>query len=100
MTRFNSTLVKKVKEDQTYREEQEALKKKHHITNKNVVVVEKSNMVKFFVKTIRGLIRTGALLAVTILAFTGMIALVYPEPRQEIWSIYAGAVRELISYLS
>lgn len=99
MEKFNHALVRKIKEEEEYQKEQEALKKKHHIADKRVIVVEKANMVKFLIKTLSAVLKTGALAAIVCLSFAGLAALVYPEPRREIISIFTGALKELAAYL-
>lgn len=77
MAKFNNVLVKKVKEDLAYEEDQRYLKKKHKIKNKNVVV-EKSSNLKFLIYTLRGIIIAALLIAIAVLMFIAITALCYP----------------------
>lgn len=99
MGKFRNTLIKQVKEEQAFQQEQADLKKKHHIKNKNVIVVEKNNTVKFLLRLLSGMLKTFVLVTIAGLAFAGLTALAYPKPRQELLLIYAKAVKELLFYL-
>lgn len=99
MPELNDMLVKKVNADKAYQKEQLALKKKHKIKNKNVVVVEKSNNLKFIINTMRGVIITILLAAIAILLFVAVTALCYPEPRHGLQTLYIKGVEELRTYL-
>jgi len=52
MAKFNNVLVTGYRQQQEQEKKQNELKSKHHIDDPNVVVVEKSNMAKFTVKTV------------------------------------------------
>lgn len=81
-------LMKKYKEDTAFEETQKELKEKHHIEDKNVVVVEKNNMAKFSIKTLGTLIRLFATIIILALAAVGLTALLYPESREALLSIF------------
>lgn len=98
MAKFNNVLVKKVKEDLAYEEDQRYLKKKHKIKNKNVVVVEKSSNLKFLIYTLRGIIIAAILIAIVVLMFIAITALCYPEPRFGLQTVYLRGVEELRTY--
>lgn len=99
MPEINDMLMKKVNADKAYQKEQLALKKKHKIRNKNIVVVEKSGNLKFLIYTLRGIIIAILLVAVLILLFIAITALCYPEPRHGLQTIYIKGVEELRTYL-
>lgn len=99
MAKFNNTLMKKVKEDQAAYEEQEELRKKHKIKNKNVVIVEKSNSLKFVISTLKGLIIVFILIVIAFLLFVALTALCYPEPRYGLQTVYVKGIEELRTYL-
>lgn len=98
MAKFNNVLVKKVKEDLAYEEDQRYLKKKHKIKNKNVVVVEKSSNLKFLIYTLRGIIIAALLLIIAVLLFVAITALCYPEPRHGLQTVYIKGIEELMVY--
>ena len=60
MAKFNNVLVTGYRQQQEQEKKQNELKSKHHIDDPNVVVVEKSNMAKFTVKTVTTALRTVA----------------------------------------
>lgn len=96
---FEWKVMKKAKQRMAGEARQGRLRIENGLIDEDVVIVEKSNMVKFFVRTCAALIRTTAALAVAGFAFTGLAALVYPEPRREIIIIFEEVVRQLISFL-
>lgn len=98
MAKFNNVLVKKVKEDLAYEEDQKYLKKKHNIKNKNVVVVEKSSNIKFLINTLIGIIIAALLIVIGVLLFVAITALCYPEPRNALQIVYIRGIGELRSY--
>ena len=77
----------KINKEAAEREEQEILKKKHNIQDEDVVVVEKSNMVKFTVNTFIRLVKLIATIMIIILATLGAMSLIYPEPRADMVEI-------------
>ncbi len=98
--KYKPNLKQKVIEERSFEEKQESLKEKYDIApDKEVVVVEKSNTFKFTVKVLAGLIRICAAILLIIFAFIGIVALVYPEPRAELFEIYQMAREQLMLYL-
>lgn len=77
------------------RQEQEELRKKYDI-KEEVVVKETSNMGKFMIKSIGGVIRIIATVAVLILAAIGIITLIYPESRQILFETIREAFEGLL----
>ena len=98
MPELNDMLMKKVKADRAQEEDQEALRKKHKIKNKNVVVVEKSNTIKFLIRTLKGILIISLLIFIAVFIFIAFTALIYPEPRHGLQTIYIRGVEELRSY--
>lgn len=71
-------------EDQQEKEkQQQKLHLKHKIEDENVVVVEKSNLISFSVKSIVAIVHMAAGIAILILAAIGLLCLVYPDTRKE-----------------
>ncbi|MBD8974024.1 MAG: hypothetical protein EGQ63_09335 [Clostridiales bacterium] len=71
-------------EDQQEKEkQQQKLHSKHKIKDENVVVVEKSNLIAFSVKSIVAFVHMAAGIAILILAAIGLLCLVYPDTRKE-----------------
>jgi len=98
MPEINDMLMKKVKADKAFQEDQVALKKKHKIKNKNVVVVEKSSNLKFLIYTLRGIIIAALLIVILVLMFIAITALCYPEPKYGLLTVYLQGIEELRSY--
>ena len=87
MAKFNNVLVTGYRQQQEQEKKQNELKSKHHIDDPNVVVVEKSNMAKFTVKTVTTALRT--------LAIIGILALIYPETRTGLLEIWKDTIDNL-----
>ena len=94
MGKFKETLVKAAREEMEREKKQERLRKRHHI-QENVVVVEKSNMMKFFVRSIFALIRLVASVLLCVLATVGILALLYPNVRGELFLVFLEVAGEL-----
>lgn len=95
MGKFNTGLVKEVAEQKQFEQEQKKLKEQHNIENENVVVVEKNNMVKFFVNTLFRIFRYLATVALLCLAAVGLTALVYPAPRANLITIFFDVLNQV-----
>lgn len=79
-------------------EQQRRLHTKHNIEDENVVVVEKSNMVKFSIKSMGVVIRTGATMVLLCLAAIGLLCLIYPETRQPLQAVIVQIFNQLTRY--
>lgn len=98
--KFHSCLASKVREDKEFEDNQEKLKKKYGIAQgKKIVVVEKSNMFKFLIKTLFAIIRLLATIALLAMAIIGILAMVYPDTRDILWHIAQTLLIELRQYL-
>lgn len=75
MSRIKRSLVSQIKEQQEFEKQQKELKRKHRIDEKNVIVVEKSNMTKFLIRTIGNVVRISATILILILASIGLTTL-------------------------
>lgn len=98
MAKFKKQLVADVKKEIKEKKKQDQLHEKYQI-NENLVVVEKSNMVKFLIRTILLLIRTIAAILVIILAVIGLLSLIYPEARTALTHIYEDTVLQIRQFL-
>lgn len=94
-----NALVAGVREETQFHRIQSQLRKRHHIEEENVVVVEKSNMCKFCINTLLYLIRVSASLVWIVLGVTGLAALLYPAPREELMKILVNTLWQIKSYL-
>lgn len=78
--KFKNQLVEQMKQEEREKEHQESLKERYDI-EEDVVVVEKTNTIKFLLKTMIGGARLIIAILVFILALIGLTALIYPNSR-------------------
>ena len=78
--KFKNQLVEQMKQEGREKEHQESLKERYDI-EEDVVVVEKTNTIKFLLKTMLGGARLIIAILVFILALIGLTALIYPDSR-------------------
>jgi len=88
--KYIKSLYVQVEEDVKEEAEQIELRKKYWEQNidPDKVIVEKSNMVKFFVNHGVSLVKTIAQILMIGLAAVGILALIYPVPRAEIFRVF------------
>lgn len=84
-----------LEEQQEFEKKQKKLHDKHEITDENIVVVEKNNMIKFSVRSIASAIRLIAVFIMLFLAVTGLICIIYPETRKPLQGIYRDALSQI-----
>lgn len=93
-------LKRKLQEEQR----QKALKEKYGVEEEKTVIVEKKNIVTGTVRAVLSftlaLLQKAALIAVFILALIGIAALVYPEVRSELISVFGKTIAEFKGYLN
>lgn len=92
--RFKTGFVREFNEKQRQKAEEDKIRKKHNITDENVVVVEKTNLLKFIVRVLLLIIKTAAWILLIVLAAVGIICLLYPETRSALFSILTGIGKE------
>ena len=85
--KFKKGFVAEYKEKKQHEAEENRIKQKHHITDENVVVVEKSNTLKFIIRVLVLFLKTAAWITLIILAAVGILCLIYPETRTELFRI-------------
>lgn len=98
MAKYKKRIVQDIKEKHEFEREQKALKEKHHLDTEKIVV-EKSNMVKFTVNTVKGLIRIIAMILLLSLAMIGLMAVIYPAPREALADILYEIYEQIITFL-
>lgn len=86
MAKIKKGLVQEVKQKQNDEEKQRKLREKHFIDD-NVIVVEKSNTMKFTVKTMGSILKIFAGSILIVLASVGTCTLLYPTLRIEFIAI-------------
>lgn len=87
MGKFRNGFVREVQEEKKREEEQRRLHEIHGIQDENLIVVEKNNMLKFLIRTVGRIVRFVATAAIFVLAAVGMLALIYPEVRGELFLV-------------
>lgn len=88
-----------IEEEEVKHQEQERLHIKHNIEDEHIVVVEKSNMLKFFIKCTGAVLRTMATILLLCLAAVGLLCIIYPETRQALQKIIEQLMNQLIQLL-
>ena len=73
--------TEKIAEEQAFKKAQRELRKKYEIENENVIIKEKSGLIKFLINTGGRIIRIAASIVVYILAALGLLSLIYPAAR-------------------
>ena len=79
--KFKKGFVSEYNDNREKEAETNQLKKKHHITDENVIIVEKSNTIKFMIRVILLIIKTAAWIALVTLAAVGILCLIFPDTR-------------------
>ena len=85
--KFKKGFVAEYKRTKQQKVNENRIKQKHHITDENIVVVEKSNTLKFLIRITVLLLKTAAWILLIILAAVGILCLVYPETRRALFDI-------------
>lgn len=98
MSRIKRSLVSQIKEQQEFEKQQNELKRKHGIEENNIIVVEKSNMMKFLIRTIGNVIRISATIIILFLASIGLTTLLYPKIRSEFLIIVHQIINQIFSF--
>lgn len=84
MSKFKKKLVQDIRNEQETAIRQETLRKQHGIQDEHVIIVEKSNMVKFTVRQITAIIKFVTTALLLTLAAIGLLSLIYPNIRSEL----------------
>lgn len=88
-----------IEEEVAEQQKQEELHTKHNIQDKEVIVVEKSNMIKFSVRSIVALVRLCATILLLFLAAVGLLCLIFPETREVFFKIIKIIYEQLLQFL-
>lgn len=78
--KFKKELTRAVLADKRQAEAQAKLREKYK-TGEDIFVIEKSNTVKFILRTLIGAVKAGAAILLFFFAVTGLAALLYPDSR-------------------
>ncbi len=85
--KFKKGFVREFNENKKHEFEENKIRQKHNISDEKVVVIEKSDTIKFLFKVLLNGIKTAAWITLIILAAVGMMCLIYPETRTEFFKI-------------
>lgn len=77
----------------------EMCKEKHGIEEENVIVVEKTNMIKFFIQTVIATIKVVATISILVLAAIGLLTVVYPELRNPFVELLISFREQILLYV-
>ena len=99
MGKFKKTLVSAAKADLAQEQEQKRLRKKHHVEEEGLLIVERDNLLKFFVRCLASMVRIGATIFLFLLAAIGLVSLVYPEVREVLLLVLYQIGQELFTML-
>lgn len=88
MSKFKKKLVQDIKQEKEDAIKQESLRKQHGIQDKDIIIVEKNNIVKFTVQQIIAFIKFIATILILALACIGVLSLIYPNIRNELFTIF------------
>lgn len=99
MGKFKKTLVSAAKADLAQEQEQTRLRKKHHVEEEGLLIVERDNLLKFFVRCLASMVRIGATIFLFLLAAIGLVSLVYPEVREVLLRVLYQIGQELFTML-
>lgn len=99
MGKFKKTLVSAAKADLAQEQEQKRLRKKHHVEEEGLLIVERDNLLKFFVRCLASMVRIGATIFLFLLAAIGLVSLVYPEVREVLFRVLYQIGQELFTML-
>ena len=92
MPKIKNGLIRKRKEELRAETEQESLREKHHIADRNVMIVENGSVVRSVAYIAGSVVRYCALILLVLLAVIGILAIIYPEPREALWKILLNAI--------
>ena len=92
--KFRKGLVGDVEKKISYEEGQKALREKYKI-KEDVVVVEKSSVLKVLIRAAGSTVRIMARILLVILATIGIIALIYPETRDVLMTVLTGIMEQI-----
>lgn len=97
--KYKRGLVQEVKKEQAFNQKQSELKEKYNIENSDVVVVEKTNMLKFTINKVFLLVRWGITAVVSGLAVVGVLTLVYPQIRLPFFYVANQIYRQILDFI-
>lgn len=99
--KYKRGIVAEVKQHQEAAAQQQRIRQKYNVdVPDSVIVVEKNNMVKFAVRMAIAAIKLIAAICLVILAFVGLISLIYPITRHDLIMIFQSIQNQLQIYIN
>ena len=92
-------LVATIEREREFEQEQERLREKHRIEAEDVVIVERPSLVKFLLKLGIATCKTAMTIALLLLALLGLLALLYPQPREELLQVLGTMLQEVKGFI-
>ena len=84
--------------EREFREEQRKLHRKHKEVDQDTVIVEKTNMLKFLLAYFRGIVKALTGILLILLAAIGILAMLYPGPRNEVIKVLYEIAAEISGF--
>ncbi len=97
MSNKYSKLIKLIDEEKEFKENQIKLHNKHKDIDKDKVIVEKTNTLKFILSFLANIIKITSEIILIMLASIGIISLIYKEPREELIIIFNDIYQAILS---
>ncbi|MCI9565619.1 MAG: hypothetical protein HFG30_06385 [Eubacterium sp.] len=98
MGKFNRQIVTEIKKEKEQELQQKRLREKYNVSD-DVVIVEKDNTIKFFVRTTGNVIKIVVGIIIFFLTVVGIAALIFPESRNELLHQAVTTWQELREFL-
>ena len=83
MGKFRRELVTEVKKEQESIKKQKKLREKYDVPD-DVVIVEKTNTIKFFVSVTGSIVKIAVLIIIFLLTVVGIVSLIFPVSMNEL----------------
>lgn len=99
MKKWNSVLLRGMEERKRVEKEQELLRIKTGIVAEDKIIIEKDNNFKFIIRLVLTGIRLICIMQVFFLSCIGLLAMIYPKPREEIYNILHISYKILLDLL-
>lgn len=97
--KFKRGLLKEIREEKEQELHQEELHQKYNLSEKNIMIVEKNNIIKFLLNSCFRLMKCLATIVLLILASIGLLSLIYPEIRSPLLNVLNDLFQQLMSLL-
>ena len=93
-------LKKQSKKNKQPQIRQAQLKSQYHLEDQDqILIVEKGKTAKYMIGALGSLVRLVATIIILCLAFCGLVALVYPAPREELLSILMRGYADIMNMI-